>query len=122
MQTKGGRFTLEINGRTYSGRGTATIMPARAVRENGVNMDSTGWSSVQPKLASLDLTFDRGVGLQWDEEMMLSELNVTFVETDAKVQHLYTNANWSGEPSINSDNGEVSGLKIESATYQQIMI
>lgn len=120
MQTKGGRFTLDISGQTYSGRGKATIMPARAVRENGVNMDSTGWSSVQPKLASLDLSFDRGVGLKWDADMMLAEVNVTFVETDAKVTHLYTNANWSGEPSIDSENGEVSGLKIESATYQQI--
>lgn len=120
MDTKGGRFTLDINGRTFSGRGKAGIVAARAVRENGVNMDGTGYSTVKPRLASMDLTFDRGVGLKWDEAMMLQELNVTFVETDVKVTHLFTNANWSGEPSIDSETGEVSGLKIESDKYQAI--
>ncbi|MCJ2108029.1 phage tail tube protein [Methylobacterium sp. E-041] len=119
MQTTGGRFTLDINGRRYSGRGKGTIMPATATRENGANQDGTGWSSVKPQLASLDLTFDRGVGLKWDADMMLAELNVTFVETDAgKRTHLFTNANWSGQPSLDTENGEVSGLKIETATYQ----
>lgn len=119
MDTKGGRFTLTINGRTYSGRGKATIMPARAVRENGVNSDGTGYSTVQAKLASLDLSFDRGVGLKWDERMMLTEIDVTFKETDTKARttHLFTNANWAGEPSIDSESGEVSGLKIESDKY-----
>ena len=112
---KGGRFTLDIDGKRYSGRGKATISPAAATRENGTNMDGTKWSSVKPKLVSLDLTFDRGVGLKWDEDMMLDDLNVTFVETDAKVTHLFTDASWSGEPSIDTENGEVSGLKIECA-------
>ena len=122
MDTKGGRFTLDINGRTYSGRGKATIMPSRAVRENDVNQDGSGYSTVKPKLASLDLSFDRGVGLTWDETLMLATINVTFVETDTtpKRTHLFTNANWSGEPSIDSENGEVSGLKIESDKYQAI--
>lgn len=117
MDTKGGRFELTINGRTYSGRGKATIKPARAVRENGVNQDGTGYSTVKPMLASLDLSFDRGVGLKWDEAMMLQEIDVTFKETDAGVTHLFTDANWAGEPEIDSENGEVSGLKIETDKY-----
>ena len=52
MNTTGGRFTLEINGATYKGRAKATVMPARATRENGVNQDGTGYSTVKPKLAS----------------------------------------------------------------------
>ena len=117
---KGGRFTLDIDGRTYSGRAKATIGPAAATRENGVNMDGTKWSSVKPRLVSLEMTFDRGVGLVWDEGMMLKDLNVTFVETDSKLTHLFTDAAWSGEPMIDSENGEVSGLKIEcaGANYQ----
>jgi hypothetical protein len=120
LDNKGGRFTLDINGRRFSGRGEAKIKPARAVRENGVNQDGTGYGTVQPKLASLELTFDRGVGLVWDEAMMLQSVNATFVEDDAGRTHLYTNANWSGEPEINTKDGEVSGLKIESDRYQAI--
>ncbi|GJD51087.1 hypothetical protein OPKNFCMD_3838 [Methylobacterium crusticola] len=122
MDTKGGRFTLDINGRTYSGRGKATVEPARVSRENGVNQNGTGYSTVKPKLAKLDLTFDRGVGLRWDDAMVLAEVDVTFVETDLKtpVTHLYTAASWSGTPSIDTETGEVSGLSIETDKYQQI--
>jgi len=120
MDTKGGRFTLDINGRTVSGRGAAKIKPARAVPTNGVNMDGTGYSTVEPKLASLELTFDRGVGLRWDETMLLERINVTFVEDDAGVTHLYTRGRWAGEPEIDSQTGEVSGLTIETDSYQQI--
>lgn len=112
---KGGRFTIDINGQRYSGRGKATIVPAAATRENVANSDGTKSSMVKARLPSLDLTFDRGVGLKWDESLMLQDLNVTFVETDAKRTHLFTDASFSGEPSIDTDSGEVSGLKIESA-------
>lgn len=111
----GGRFTLDINGQVYKGRGKATISPAAATRENGANMDGSMYSNVKPKLASLDLTFDRGVGLTWDENEVLQDLNATFVETDAKRTHLFTDAAFSGEPTIDSETGEVSGLKIECA-------
>jgi len=111
----GGRFTVDLNGRRYKGRGKATISPAAATRENGANMDGSMFSNVKPKLVSLELTFDRGVGLTWDEGDMLEDLNVTFVETDAKRTHLFTDAAFSGEPSIDSESGEVSGLKIETA-------
>ncbi|GJD65174.1 phage tail tube protein [Methylobacterium frigidaeris] len=122
MDTKGGRFTLDINGRTYSGRGKATIESSTISRENGANMDGTGYSTVKPKLAKLDLTFDRGVGLEWDEAMILADIDVTFVETDLKpkVTHLFTAASWSGTPSIDSETGEVSGLSIETDKYRQV--
>lgn len=122
MDTKGGRFTVEINGRTYSGRGEAKIKPSRVVRENAANQDGTGYSTTKPVLAKLELTWDRGIGLVWDETMMLQTINVTFVEEDTTPSqtHLYTNANWSGEPEINTKDGEVSGLTIETDKYQAI--
>ena len=122
MDTKGGRFSLDINGRTYSGRGKATVEPSVVSVENGANQDGTGYSTVKAKLASLDLTFDRGVGLKWDAKMILQKLNATFVETDLNpsLTHLFTEARWSGTPSIDTESGEVSGLKIESDKYQSI--
>ena len=120
MDTKGGRFTLKINGQTVSGRGAAKIMPSRVSIENGANSDGTGYSTVKPMLAGLDLSFDRNVGLKWDEAMILQEITVTFTETDAKRTHLYTNANWAGDPTIDSASGEVTGLKIETDSYQQV--
>ncbi len=119
MDSKGGRIEITINGRVYSGRGEATIKPARATRTNGANMDGTGFSYVEPKLASASLSFDRGIDLKWDESMMLQSLDVTFVETDAgNRQHFFSRARWAGEPEINTSTGEVTGLTIETDSYQ----
>lgn len=120
MDTKGGRFTLEINSRRFSGRGEATIRPARLTRENGVNMDGSGYSTVKPQLAALELTFDRGVGLLWSDEIMDQEMNVSFEEIDINRTHFFTGARFSGQPSINSASGEVSGLMIETDNYQVV--
>lgn len=120
MNTTGGRFSLTINGAVYSGRGEAKINPSRVELENGANQDGSGYSTVKPILTSLELTFDRGVGLVWDETMMLQTVNVTFIETDAGVTHLFTGGRWSGKPELNTKDGEVSGLKIETDQYTGI--
>jgi hypothetical protein len=120
MDTKGGRFTLSINGLNYSGRGKATIKPSRVSITNGANMDGTGYSTTKPVLAELDLTFDRGIGLAWDETLLLQSVNATFSEDDYGQTHLYTGARFEGEPAIDSESGEVSGLKLCSDKYQTI--
>ena len=115
MNTTGGRFELYIGGRKYSGRGTATLMTAGVALENGANEDGSAYRTVKAQLCSIELTFDRGVGLKWDAGMLLQDVSVTFREVDAKRNHLFTDAAWSGSPSLNTENGEVSGLKLECA-------
>lgn len=118
MQAKGGRISLDINGRVYSGRSEARIMPARATVESDVNWDGTGYAMVEPQLASAELSFDRGIGLYWTEIEMLRTVDVMFVETDARVVHYFTNARITGKPTINTKTGEVTGLTIKSDQYR----
>jgi hypothetical protein len=121
MDTKGGRFEIEINGRVYSGRGEATINPSRVAIEANANMDGTAYRTIAPRLATLELTFDRGIGLRWDEAMLLQEINVTFQETDVRRTHLFTRASFVGDgASINTATGEVSGISIATASYQAV--
>lgn len=121
MDYKGGRFTLTINGRRYSGRGSARIRPARATPDAGVNWDGSGYGTVAPQLAELDLSFDRGPKTQrvrWQENVLLQEVDVTFHETDANVRHYFVNGRWVGRPEINTENGEVTGMSIRSDNYK----
>lgn len=120
MDTKGGRFSLTINGQVFSGRGAAKIMSSAVAITTGVNQDGTGYKTVAPKLVGLDLSFDRGVGLLYDSKMMLADIDVTFVETDMGLTHMYTSANWDGDPTTDSATGEVTGLKImtSESNYQ----
>ncbi|PZQ86531.1 MAG: hypothetical protein DI534_16510 [Leifsonia xyli] len=119
MQTKGGRYTIDIGGRRYSGRAEATIRPAQASPETGVNQDATGYVTVSPQLAEIELSFDRG-SFAWSEDMILRTVDLTFKEIDAGRTHLLTNANWSGRPEINSATGEVRGMKLASDQYRRL--
>ena len=120
MDIKGGRVTIDIDGVRYSGRGKGKIMPSGITMKSGTNQDGSGHSSLDTRLTGLDITFDRGVGLNWDTTMMLKRMNVTFVETDLSPPktHLFTGARWDGEPEINTEDGEVTGLKVVSDQYQ----
>ncbi len=120
MDTKGGRFSLTINGQVFSGRGAAKIMSSGVGVTTGVNQDGTGYKTIAPKLVGLDLSFDRGVGLLYNSTMMLANIDVTFVETDMGLTHMYTSANWEGDPTTDSATGEVTGLKImtSESNYQ----
>lgn len=112
MDTKGGRFSLSINGKVYSGRAAAKIMLSAVSITTGVNSDGSGYKTVAPKLVGLDLSFDRGVGVAWDSALVLADIDVTFVEDDIGLTHVFTSANWDGDPTIDSSTGEVTGLKI----------
>lgn len=120
MDTKGGRITLEVNGQVYSARGEAKIKSTPIKRTNGVNQDGSGYSTVEAQLYSVELTFDRGVNLPWNEQTMLATVNVTLVEKDTTPArtHLFTNANWEGAPEISTKDGEVSGLSFMTDKYQ----
>ena len=115
MDTKGGRFSLTMNGKTFSGRGAAKLMLSGAAPATGVNSDGTAYRTVAAKLVGIDLSFDRGVGLKWDSKMLLQDMDVTFVETDAGNTHLFTKSSFDGDPTIDSASGEVTGLKLMTA-------
>lgn len=119
MDTKGGRFSLEIGGAVYSGRAKATIMPARATPDTGVNQDGTGYATVTPQLAEIELSFDRGF-FRWTESMLLQPVNITFAEDDVGLTHFLTAGNWAGRPSIDSATGEVTGMKVSSDRYKSV--
>ncbi|RXF67686.1 phage tail tube protein [Hansschlegelia zhihuaiae] len=118
MDKKGGRFSLTISGRTYSGRGVATLNPARATPSTGVNQDGTGYVTVTPQLARLSLSLDRGSGFFWTEGELLPAVDVTFIEDDVGVTHYLTQASWDGQPSVDSGSGEVTGMTLASDRYK----
>ncbi len=117
MDTKGGRVSVTVNSTTFSGRGAAKIESAQVTVKNIANTDGTGSKTVEAKLASLDMTFDRGKGFAWDSAMILEDVDVTFVEDDAGVTHYFTSAAWEGSPTVDTATGEVSGMKIMTDSY-----
>ena len=121
MDTKGGRYSIRINGQRFSGRGKATVKSAAATPKADPNRDGTAYRTVEAKLPMISLSFDRGSksqAIRWDETMILRDVDVTFVEDDAGYTHYFTSGSWVGEPDLDTDTGEITGMSVASDQYR----
>lgn len=124
--TSGGRVSTVIGGINYHARGVITLNPSNINVSAGVNQDGTVYRTVAPKARTAELTFDRfvdneGLPLKWAENiMMLDNLGITFVETDGGLTHILTGGFFTGEPTTDTSNGEVSGLGLAAESYKTI--
>jgi len=120
MHQAGGRITITLGGRRFSPRGRATISGSGLAHSTNVNHDGSVSRSTMAKAVRVELTFDRGAGGSgferpwWDSEFMRPFYRVTISETDAGVRHVFTNASTIGEPILDTETGEISGLSIET--------
>ena len=122
MDTQGGRLQITIGSTTYSCRGKCQVDPSLVSVDAGVNWDGKGYKTVKPELAAVSLSFDRGKGLPWTQDWMLKDENVTIVELDAGVTHYLTAATKVGKPTIDTENGEVSGVSLKSDAYRSTTV
>lgn len=125
--TSGGRVSTVIDGRAYSARGVITLNPSNINVSAGSNQDGSVYRTVAPKARTAELTFDRfvdvdGEPLRWDEGLMeLENLPITFVEQDGqRLTHILTGGFFTGEPTMDTSTGEVSGLGLAADRYKTI--
>ena len=121
METKGGRYSIKIGGQRFSGRGKATVKPAEATPKVDANRDGSAYRTVEAKIPMISLSFDRGPksqAIKWNAAMLLADVDVTFIEDDAGWTHYFTAGSWVGEPDIDTDSGEVSGMSVASDQYR----
>ena len=125
MYQAGGRITITIGGQRYSPRGKAIIKPAQLSHELMTNHDGTVSRATKAMPATAELTFDRGnqaIGTarpKWDSSFMLPFYDITIRETDTGVLHLFSGATIVGEPAIDTESGEVTGLSVGTDNYTQ---
>ena len=130
MQQAGGRITITLGGVRFSPRGKASIKPAGLQHTVQTNHDGTISRSTAAKPIECDLSFDRGAASngtmrpKWDSAFMLPFYDVTVAETDVGVLHMFSGASIIGEPSIDTETGEVTGLSIatDAVNYTQTTI
>ncbi|WP_315705057.1 MULTISPECIES: phage tail tube protein [unclassified Bradyrhizobium] len=127
MHTSGGRVSIVINGVTYSARGVIKIAKSNQTNASGVNQDGTLYRTVQPKARTAECTFDRFVRttdnkpLVWDEAILqMTDMQITFTETDGGQQHIMSGAFWVGDPQEDTSTGEIEGLSIAADACKTI--
>ena len=126
MHTSGGRVSTVIGGVAYSARGVITLNPSNINVSAGVNQDGSVYRTVAPKARTAEITFDRfvdndGVPLKWAENIMeQTQLGITFVEQDGGLTHILSGGFFTGEPTMDTSTGEVSGLGLAADSYKTI--
>lgn len=117
----GGRISIEVDGeRMTPTDGDITLDVSNMIVTGIANSDGSACYTSKPKLYGADITFRNGCGILWDERLRKCKINATIVEEDNGRVHIFTGARFTGEPKLNTANGEVSGVKIEGPQYQKI--
>lgn len=116
----GGRMTARLaSGSLLSLRGNFTVMSAGQSNEAITNQDGSTDRVGTPTAPRAEVTFKDASDVDFNTLMTAPRQNFTVHEQFTGVTHYFFNAFFSGEPSANRLNGELSGLQIVAETYRR---
>ena len=113
----GGRVVITANGQKWSARTAINIIPLNFERTVVSNQDGSIATMTKPMPAEAELTLSDRCGLVI-EDIMACPLSVTLDLVDIKRKYFFTDAVMVGRPTLNSETGEIRGLKITSNDVQ----
>ncbi|AYM13067.1 hypothetical protein G6L58_17280 [Agrobacterium tumefaciens] len=116
----GGRMTVRLaNGALLALRGNFTVLSAGQSNEAVTNQDGSTDRVGTPTAPRAEVTFKDASDVDFNALMTAARQNFTIQEEFTGVTHHYFNAFFSGEPSSNRLNGELSGLQIVAEAYRR---
>jgi len=118
----GGIVTLAINGELYALRGSVTVMASNVERSEGSNIDGSTYVTSKPVPPTIEMTLSDRCGLS-----LINLLNLP-CGSDAVVEMpevgrtmVLVNATLVGRPSLNPEDGAISGLKLVGSRMREIL-
>jgi len=109
----GGRVVITVNGKRFSARSAITIKPTTVERMQVANQDGTVAIHNKAVLPEADLSLSDRCGLDINE-IMSCPADVTLDLIDMRRRYLMTKAVVVGRPELNSETGEIRGIKFVS--------
>ncbi|RNJ49361.1 phage tail tube protein [Methylocystis hirsuta] len=106
----GGRASIAINGVNVSPR-SVSVTPTNFEREVKSNQDGTIYTINKPMPAEAEMTLSDSCGLDI-LGLMGCPVDVTIDLWDVRRKYLFTRGVIVGRPKLNTETGEISGLKI----------
>lgn len=120
----GGRVAITINGagvpRKLSVRAAVTIRPTTKETEANANSDGTMYVTTKSVPAEAEIKLSDKCGLRL-EDLLNCTVDATIELIDMSRVYLFTRSRIVGRPELNTEDGEISGLKIASVnvTYSE---
>lgn len=118
----GGRVEMTINGKRYRSRGGITIMPMGIDKTAGVHDDGSIYTTTKAAMREASFNMSDQCDLDIDELLSGCHVDVTLKLIDMKIAYLFTKASVIGKPSINTDDGSISGIRIVSGDCKRIAV
>lgn len=116
----GGRITVTgSTGYRLSLRGTVNILGSHQSNDAVTNQDGSVDRIITPDAPGAEVVFADD-GLNYDQLLNADRHNITIVEEKTGVTHMFTSAFWTGKPSANRINGELSQLGIRADSYRKL--
>lgn len=119
----GTRVILTIHGpngsRRVPVRGSLTIKPTTVETESGANSDGSLYVTTKPVPAECELKLSNGCGLRLDD-LLNCHIDATMELIDIRRTYLWTRSRMVGRPSIETESGEISGIKLTSSNVSMI--
>lgn len=121
MENFGGEMTFALStGDRIVVRAAAEIMPSNVDVTGAANQDGSVYRTVEPTGFKANLTFEDMKSDDWYRLMRASGFNATMNEEFTGYQHLWTEAGFTGTPTVNRATGEVSGVAMIARAYKKI--
>ncbi len=116
----GGRVALTIDGVSYSARASVTIRPTNVEKEAKANHDGTIYTTTKAVPAEADITLSDRCGLDLETLTKACHVDATIQLIDMSRTYLFSKCSVVGRPEINSEDGEIKGLKLASMATKSI--
>lgn len=110
----GGFVILTIDGQRYSPVGEVEVEPTNVEVEVNVNSDGSLSRAVKPKAYKLMVTLRDRKGLDIETIMNAESIDVSFFERHMNRTGFMTGAAATGTVKRNTQNGEISGIEMQS--------
>jgi hypothetical protein len=123
-QNAGGRVALTIDGpmgaKQFNLRGSVTIMPTNTETEAHAHSHGGMYVTTKAVPATAEITLSDSCGLRM-EDLLGCTIQATIRLIDQRTTYYYSNSRVVGRPSIKTEDGEISGLKIASGRVSRVV-
>jgi len=116
----GGRVALTVDGEKYAVRAAVNVRPSRISVEGEANQDGSVYYLTKPMPGEADIVLSDRCGLPTDRLINGCLVDATITLIDMNRTYLFTRARVTGQPSLNTETGELSGMTIKSAQVTQV--
>lgn len=115
----GGEMRITVGGVPYTMRGTFTVNPSNRTVQPGASADGSVYTTHTMAGYRFEVALEDSGGLDPHALLTGGPFNVSVIEDSNGTLHMWTGCKFHGDPQINRQTGEVTGLSGVAPSYRR---